>query len=360
MILLLVGLLFISTPLYISSTGYHWTNNYSEVYSTHNKTLTEESPVFRYNVTSASSMVGISSLHSNNTPVTLVVRGPAHVQFNVTNVTSLEGCHIVVGTGVSDSWVEVMRQGLDANITITVFYETIITATTAPLPPAFNPTAVWGWILSVYALLLLVFTTARSRVPHRVRFGLVIAFVLVLVGTSCCYPLVRGNIQHDFDPVYTLVNPPDEQFSFPLNETHPSSSLNLSSLLSGDGIVVKCHVHSITSSSYPIILAVSNEDSFTLVLEEECQDGGWWFSIPVTTNPSMLFNFTRANSDAEVALRVGITYRTLLPRQDITLPADLCAIGIVVMVLGVGVTVMVDRYSSSGSGSSKDRPPDIE
>ncbi len=148
---------------------------------------------------------------------------------------------------------------------------------------------------------------------------------------------------------------PDEEFSFLLNETHPSSSLNLSSLFSGDGTVLKYKVHTIISDNYPIKLAISNDDEFTLVLEEECQNSDWWFPISVTSKQSVLFNFHRVDGDAEVILRVGITYSTLLPREDITLPADLCAIGIAVMAFGLGLTVMVDRYSSSESSSSRDR-----
>jgi len=362
MILLLVGFLFISTPLYIYYyPGFDWGGRRIGVPSTHSDILTEESPLFRFNVTPASLSVEISSLHSNDTPVTLLVRGQTQVQFNATNITSLEGCPIEVERVESDLWVEVMRQGLDANITITVVCLSAYTITiTATAPPALNPTPVFGWALSAYAFVQLVFISTRSRFRHIVKLGLAIAFVLILLGTSCCYPLVRGQVQHDFDPVYTLVTLPDEEFSLLLNETHPSSSLNLSSLFSGDGTVVKYKVHTIISSNYPVELAISNDDGFTCVLEEESQNNDWWLPISATSNQSIVFSFDRVDSDAEVTLRVAITYRTLLPREDITLPADLCAIGIVVIVFGLGLTVMADRYSSSGSGSSKDRPPDIE
>jgi hypothetical protein len=362
MIVLLVGLLFISTPLYISPAGYHWTPYLLEDSSTHNETLTEVSPVFRYNVTPVSSMVRISSLHTNDTPVTLLVRGSSQAHFNATNITFLEGYPVEVERVESDLWVEVVRQGSDANITITVYYQTGQTAFPPPIVPApvFNFTPILGWVLSAYAFLRLVLTTTRPGFPRRVMVGLAIAFVLVLVGSNCCYPIIRGQLQHDFDPVSTLVTLPDEEHSFLLNATHPSSSLNLSSLFSGDGTVVKYKVHTIISDNYPVTLAISDGDEFTLVLEEECQNNDWWFPIPATSEQSVQFGFDRVDSDAEVTLRVGITYWTLLPREDITLPADLCAIGIVVSVFGLGVTVMVDRYSSSGSSSPKDRPPSIE
>ena len=95
MILLLVGFLLISVPLYTHYPSFGGPVRVGSS-STHSRILTEESPVFRFNVTPPSPSVEISSLHSNDTPVALLVRGSTNVLLNATNITSLEGYPVEV------------------------------------------------------------------------------------------------------------------------------------------------------------------------------------------------------------------------------------------------------------------------
>jgi hypothetical protein len=359
-IVLLAGCFLVTS--YHLAPIYHWTTYPIELLETQNKTLSQGSPVYQFNVTMSSPVVTITSLHTNNTPVTLVVRGPTQVQFNATNITSLTMVPLKVARVETDLWVEVIRQESDANITITIVFQTGDTALpppSVPPPPSILPPLA-GAFLVVFSLGMLFHTTSRFKHHRNERIVLLTAILLLLIGTSLCYPLRKGQIQGDFIPMYTAVTLPDENFSFNLNDTNLWSSLNLSSLYPVDGIVTSYRVHSISSDNYPIALRISGANESELVLAKESRNSNWWLTaFPDPTN-STIISFERVNRSAIVNLSVRRDCLILQPREDITLPTLYFNWGIVSILVCFVFAIRVDLSSKSEKRKSLGAPPAIE
>jgi len=262
----------------------------------------------------------------------------------------------------ADLWVEVIRQESDANITIAIVFQTGATAPPPPSvpPPSFNLAPIIGAVLVVLALGMLFRTTSRFNYYRTVRIILITAILLLCIGTSLCYPLLKGQAQGDFIPVHTAVTLPDENFSYILNETTPLSSLELSSLYPEEGIATNYRVHSISSDSYPVTLRISADNESELILEEESHNSNWWLTIFADLTNSTIISFERVDSDAIVNLSVRRNCLVLQAREDVTLPAFYFNLGIVLILLGLAFAVGVDLSLKSEVQKSIRVAPDIE
>ncbi|MFW9957971.1 MAG: hypothetical protein ACFFCT_07870, partial [Candidatus Odinarchaeota archaeon] len=133
--------------LFSYPTSYHFEPSFGPLsQSDFNTTLSEDTPIFRHNATYEVIWMEVGSLHTNDTPVKLSVRGENGILLNVTNVTSVSGFSMIAARGESgDFWLQVERLHADASVNITLrFWATI--------PPPMVAIVAYPWFLVVFSI----------------------------------------------------------------------------------------------------------------------------------------------------------------------------------------------------------------
>ncbi len=337
--LFLLGLLLVLSCFLMPS--YSYIGSPQKLPYTHSFILSEESPSYEYNISSPD--FGISSLHTNNTSVNIVVWHQDQVVFNVTNVQEIIDFDIEFPVSGSYMWrLEIVRQDGDVSIDLTT-YQWAIAIAYVKNPPLQLLAMTTGTGITLYALYLL-FKSYRGLTSYEARGAKFLAIVvLLLIGTVFCHPLIKGILGGDFIPVYTVETLPDETYQFVLNETHPTSLLNLSSLYPQGQSSVSIKIHSMTSSQYPFQLSVITSNTFSLTLEEESDNNDWWITIPLDVNSPSVVSFERIDTDLNGAFNVEIQYQIRTPREDIIMPAIFGAFGLIAIIGGLSLANRLDR-----------------
>ena len=235
--------------------------------------------------------------------------------------------------------LEIVRQDTDASIDLTTYNWAIAVAFDAT--PRFLYFAIPGTGIVLYALYSL-FNSYRGRSDQDKGAKFLAIVVLLLVGTLFCQPLVKGTLAGDFTPRNTLVSLPDETYPFTLNGTHPTSSLNLSTLYQEGKSSVSIKIHSLTSSEYPLHLSIITDSIYNIILEVESNDNDWWITIPLGVNSPSVVSFERIDTDLNGEFSVEIQYQTPLPREDIILPAIFGVFGLIAIIGGLSLAYRLD------------------
>ncbi len=337
-LLFLLGLVLISSSSIMPTYSYFGPRQ--QVPSSHSFVLSEASPTFVYNVSYPD--FGISSLLTNQSPVHIVVWYQDQVIFNVTDVQEITDFDIEFPVSSPYAYrLEVVRQDADASVDLTTF-NWAIAAAYVRNPILQSLTTTVGTIITLYALYLLFksyrgITSDKARV---VRFPAIV--LLLLIGTLLCQPLAKGVLAGDFDPVSTVMPLPDETYGFTLNETYPSSSLDLSALYPQGESSVSIKVYSLTSSEYPFQVSISSSTIYSFILEEESDETGWWITIPIADNSSSVVSLERIATDVDGQFSVEVQYRTLASKEDITVPALYGVFGLFAIILGLFLAYRLD------------------
>ena len=337
-LLLLLGLLAIS--IYFIMPGYHYVGSPQKLHLVHSFILSEESPSYVYNIYGDD--FGISSLLTNDTPVSIVVRHQDQVVFNATNIQEISDYAIEIPISSPYMWqLEVVRQDADVSIDLTTYHRAI--AAFYVMPASYLSFAIAGIGIALYALYLM-FNSYRGITSDEEKAAKYLAIVvLLLLGTLFCYPLANGIHGGDFTPITTFTSLPDETYQFSLNGTHPTSSLNLSLFYPEGESSVSINIHSMTSSDYPLQLSVITNDTYTLTLENASNAGDWWITIPIDDSSTSIVSFERIDTDLDVEFRIETQYRTLAPREDITIPAIFGILGLSAIIGGLFIAYRIGK-----------------
>lgn len=334
-LMLLLGLLAIS--IYFIVPGYHYYGSPQKIADNHSFILSEESP--SHNITIYGPQIGISSLETNDTPVSIIIRHQDQVVFNATNIQEISDYDIEIPVPSSYGWqLEVVRQDADVSIDLTTHQWGIPVA--YEMVPSYL-TYLFAGIAIVFYSLYSMFKTYRVITSEDMKGAKFLAIiVLLLLGTLFCYPLADGIHAGDFTPRSTYVSNPDETYSFTLNGTHPISLLNLSLLYSG--FPVYFNIHTMNSSDYPLKLAVITDLPYNITLEEESNDNDWWLSIPFNENSTSVVSFERIDTDLDIEFRLERRFLAILPRDDITIPAIFGVLGISAILVALFTAIRMD------------------
>ena len=350
-LLFLFGLLVISS--YFIVPGYYYFGPPQKLTEDFSFTLSEVSPSYVYNVPGAD--FGVSSLQTNNTPVSIVIWHQDQVIFIAIDIQEISDYDIEIPVSSPYVWqVEVVRQGADASVNLTTYNWAIAVAYEMPAPFMFS--LVTGLVIACYALYLM-FNSYRDFTSAKYRGAKILALiVLLLIGTLLCYPLANGLLSDDFTPITSYTSLPDIPYQFTLNETHPTSSLNLSLLYPEGESSVSMKVHSMTFSEYPVQLSViTNGDIFNLILEES-SDTSWWLIIPVEINSTSMVIFERVDTDLDIVFSVEPRYRTLSSRKDITIPAILGYLGLSTIIGALFIAFKLEMSSPRPEDNNSGNP----
>jgi hypothetical protein len=338
-LLLLLGLLVIS--IYFIVPGYYYFGSLQKLPHDHSFILSEESPSYVYNF--YGSDFGISSLQTNDTPVSIIIRHQDQVVFNATNIQEISDYAIEIPVSSPYEWqLEVVRQDADVSIDLITYNWAIAVAYVMGLPYLFY--AITGMAIAFYALYLMLNTYRGITSDEEKGVKFLAILVLLLLGTLFCYPLANGTHGGDFIPRSTLTSLPDEVYQFTLNGTHPTSSLNLSLLYPEGESDVSFKMHSMTSSSYPVQLSVMTNYTHILTLENSSSTGDWWITIPTDANSTSIVSFERIDTDLDIEISVETEYRILVPREDISIPAIFGILGVSAIIIGIYFATRIDRY----------------
>ncbi len=338
-LLLLLGLLVIS--IYFIIPGYYYFGSPQKLPHDHSFILSEESPSYVYNF--YGSDFGISSLQTNDTPVSIVIRHQDQVVFNATNIQEISDYAIEIPVSSPYEWqLEVVRQDADVSIDLITYNWAIAVAYV--MGPPFLFFAITGMAIAFYALYLMLNTYRGITSDEEKGVKFLAILVLLLLGTLFCYPLANGTHGGDFTPRSTLTSLPDEVYQFTLNGTYPTSSLNLSLLYPEGESDVSFKMHSMTSSSYPVQLSVMTNYTHILTLENSSSTGDWWITIPTDVNSTAAVSFERIDTDLVIEISVETQYKTVAPREDITIPAIFGIVGISAIIIGIYYATRIDRY----------------
>lgn len=336
--LLLLGLMSIS--IFFILPGYSYIGSPQKLPCEHSFILSEESPFYEYSI--YGSDFGIASLLTNGTPVSIVIRHQDQVVFNATNIQEISDYGIELPLSSPYLWqLEVGRQDADVSVDLTTYHWAIAVAYTMPVQ--FLIFLIVGSGITFSALHLLFKSYSRITSDGKKGMKFLVIVMLLLIGTLLCSPLAKGTLKGDFTPRSTIVSQPDETYRFTLNETHPTSLLNLSTLYPEGELSVSIKLHSLTSSEYPFQLSVITNDTYRLTLEEESNDNTWWIIIPIEVNSTSAVNFERIDADLDVQFTVDIQYLTLTPREDIVLPAIFGVLGLFVIIGGFFIAYRFDN-----------------
>jgi len=337
-LLLLFGLLLIS--IFFIMPGYQYWGSHKLPHD-HSFILSEESPSYVYNNIYGEDF-GISSLQTNDTPVSIVIRHQDQVVFNATNIQEISDYAIELQVTSPYEWqLEVVRQDADVSIDLTTYQRA--TAVAYVMPASYLSFAIAGIGIALYTLYLM-FNSYRgntSDTKKGVKFLAIV--VLLILGTLFCYPLADGTLAGDFTPRSTYASNPDETYHFSLNGTHPASLLNLSLLYPGGELSVSFNIHSMTSNDYPLKLSVITDTTYNLTLEEESNNNDWWISIPFDENSTSVVSFERIDTDLDVEFRVERQIQVIIPREDITIPAIFGILGISAILGGLFIAYSFDK-----------------
>ena len=339
-LLFLFGLLVISS--YFIVPGYYYFGPPQKLTEDFSFTLSEVSPSYVYNVPGAD--FGVSSLQTNNTPVSIVIWHQDQVIFIAIDIQEISDYDIEIPVSSPYVWqVEVVRQGADASVNLTTYNWAIAVAYEMPAPFLFF--FVTGLVIACYALYLL-FNSYRGFTSDRYRSAKFLALIaLLLSGALFCYPLANGLLRDDFTPITSYTSLPDESYQFTLNETLPILSLDLSLLYPEGESSVSMKIHSLVSSEYPLRLSVTTDNTYNLTLEEESNDNEWSIILPIEVNSTSIFSVNRIDTDLDINFRVEVQYRTHAPRKDILLPGIFCIIGFSAIVIGLFLAFKLERES---------------
>jgi len=296
----------------------------------HSFTLSEESPSYVYDF--HGSDFGISSLQTNDTPVSIVIRHQDQVVFNATNIQEISDYYLEIPVDSPYEWqLEVVRQDSDVSVDLTTHQWAIAVA--MPAKPFYVIPIGIG--IALYALYMM-FNTNRGITSDKEKSAKFLAIiVLLLIGSLFCYPLAEGTLGGDFTPRSTLTSLPDEVYQFTLNGTHPTSSLNLSLLYPEGESSVSFDIHSIASSDHPLLLSVITNSTYNITLEEASNTGDLWISIPTEANSTSMVSFERIDADLDIEISVETRYRILAPREAITIPAVFGILGLSAIIGGL-------------------------
>lgn len=330
----------------ISAPTYHYTAKpqpFSPSY--HNSTLSEDNPLFRYNMTSSSSWIEIAHLSTNNTPVSLSVLDGTWTLLNATNVTSISGFSLIVTrAGSGPFWLEIGRLQSDVNVSITLRGWGVIPPPTidftviALLPPV----VFWFALLYSFYKLASIVRWGTCRGPAAI-------ILLLFLGAAFVIPLVRGTRSHHFDPTYDL-QASHEHYSLSLNESQPSVSSDLVELSPEGTSWVVFRAHNFSASAYPFLTRVTDESEQEIAFENVSQQGSWWLSFAESANRSTLLTFERISTDLEIQFTIEASYRILVEGADPFIPTVLALLGASFSILAIGLAVLLDwNYSKRSS-----------
>ena len=331
-IILLIGVFLCSVYFMWSDTRY--IGGPIELSDTYEFSLSEASPVFQYNI--YHSRIGISSIETNDTYVSVIARDSDNVIFNCTNITVLSEFSIEIPQAglSSDWWLEVRRQNQDAQVNLVVYHmaQAVVMIDAIVLP---------GWalfagiVLSCFAIYKLV----NIRCGYKTQRKLVTIIVLMILGPLCSYPFLFGYTRDDFRL--------DEYYTLTLNTTHPNSTIDISALYPEEESGVSFRIHSIASTEYPIQLSVIKNETYRMVLEQETAECDWSILIPANINTSITLGVDGLGADLGFTISVETIYRIIIVNQDITVPAVLGILGAAAIIIGLVEAIRLESDYSS-------------
>jgi hypothetical protein len=348
-LLLLVSLsffMFFSSLFFYPSYPY---DAYSYTYSSPsslNVILSEEIPVFRYNATPYSVWMEITDLQTNETSVTLAVLDDSGTLLNVTNVTSISGFSIIVAKEQSgDLWLQMARQESDATVNITLRCWAIVYILTSPIAPFF-PWPILGLFVIVFLYLFYKLVRTKSigfsgHTQWKTGRGPITIILLLILGVACFFPLTQGFLHRDFIPWYTP-QVSHETYSFAMNNSSPSWSLELADVYPEAETSISFKIHDFSASVYPILVRVSGVPQQELILGAADNEERWWFSFTVQTNQSTTLTFQRIDADSELTFAVETSYSIYVARVDLLGPSLLAFIGCGFSVLAIWLGIQID------------------
>jgi hypothetical protein len=343
----LVLLLSLYCFMYLLSypTSYHFEPGFGPSSSSDfNATLSEETPIFRYNATYEVIWMEVSSLHTNDTPVRLSILGESGALLNATNVTSVSGFSIIAARGQSDDfWLQVERLQSDASINITLKFWGVI------LPPAIDIVYPWGllvysipaFLYSFYNLGKMILNGLNGKAHWKFGRGPASITLLLILGVACFIPLTYGNQRAYFIPVYTE-QVSHEAYTLILNESFPSDSIELIDVYPEAVYGTTFRVYNFSVSNYPILISSSDMSEENITLGRVENEGSWWFLLTVRENNSFTLTFQRIDTDLEMGFTVETKYGIYVARFDPFVPNLLALIGCGFSVLAIGLGIRID------------------
>jgi hypothetical protein len=336
--------------LFAYPTSYHFEPGFGPLsQSDFNTTLSEETPISRYNATHEVIWMEIGSLHTNDTPVKLSILGENGILLNVTNVTSISGFSMIAARGESgDFWLQVERLQADANVNITLrFWGTI-------LPPVIDSLLVavmYPWFLAIisipaflysfYNLGKMALVGPTRKVQWKFGRGPASIILLLILGVACFVPYTQGTMHGYFLPTYTQ-QVSYESHSLALNESSPSYFIEFTDVYPEAVYGTTFRIYNFSISNYPISVRAPDESEENVTLGKAEDEESWWLSLAVQTNDSFTLTFQRVGTDSELGFSVETKYGIYVARFDSFIPNLLVLIGCGFSILAIGLGILTD------------------
>jgi hypothetical protein len=318
--------------------------------------LSSEQPVYRMNFTDTSLRIEIElvRIETNATQVTVDVGRDFERVLHVTNVTHISNVSIGVDTNTQGNWwIEVSRQDKDVTYSLEVLEWLLVP------PPAIDvmlsPLPGFGVMLSIfsaYQLLKIQFSCGellqwRLKEKGGRRKSPMAVFIFVLVGTLLIIPISRGYFNGDFNPVPEVNASIDQSFLLELNETSPSSSVNLTSQYAMLNRIVDISVHSINSEEIPFVLSIRDSENITLLrLHQSSSNATWFLKIPLDGIDSYFLQADRLNESCDVTFRLRVRTRTYSYIYDPTFYSIIALGGAFLCIYAIMTAHRIDQYLS--------------
>jgi hypothetical protein len=327
-------------------TSYHFEPSFGPLsQSDFNTTLSEATPISRYNATYEAIWIEVGSLHTNDTPVKLSIRGENGILLNVTNVTLISGFSMIAARGVpGDFWLQVERLQADASVNITLrFWGTI-------LPPVVDPlllVVIYPWYLilaflySFYKLGRMALVGPTRKVQWKFGRGPASIILLLILGVACLTPYTQGNLHGYFIPTYTH-QVSYESYSLALNESSPSYSTEFADVYSEDIYGTTFRICNFSISNYPISVRAPDISEENVTLGKAEDEWSWWLLLAVQSNRSFTLTFQRVDTDSELGFSVEANYGIYVVRSDPSVPDLLALIGCSFCLIAIGLGLRLD------------------
>jgi hypothetical protein len=336
--------------LFSYPTSYHFEPGFGPLsQSDFNTTLSEETPISRYNATHEVIWMEVGSLHTNDTPVKLSIRGENGILLNVTNVTSISGFSMIAARGVSgDFWLQVERLQADVSVNITLRFWGAIP------PPPIDPlllVVIYPWFLAVISILAFLYSFYRlgkmalvgptRKVQWKFGRGPASIILLLILGVACLVPYAQGTMHGYFIPTYTQ-QVSYESYSLALNESSPSYSTEFTDVYSEDIYGTTFRIYNFSISDYPISVRGPDESEENVTLGKAEDEESWWLLLAVQANRSFTLTFQRVDTDAELGFSVEAKYGIYVVRSDPFAPDLLVLIGCSFCLIAIGLGLQLD------------------
>ena len=288
----------------------------------------------------------ITDLQTNETSVTFAVLDDSGTLLNVTNVTSISGFSMMVAQEQpGDFWLQVARLESDANVNITLRCWVLVYIMASPIPSSY-PLQILGLFVLAFLYSFYKLVTTRpigfnGKTQWKNSRGPVSIILLLILGVACFFPLTQAYLHHDFIPRYTP-QVSHETYSFVMNESSPSWSLELADVYPNADTIITFKIHDFRASACPILVRVSNVPQQELMLGAANNELRWWLSLTVQTNQSTTLTFQRIDTDSELFFAVETSYSIFVARVDPLAPSLIALIGCGFSVLAIGLGIRID------------------